>query len=79
MRREAAVEAVAYELARRNGESPTDRGAALGRRVLELSHGGLADGFERLAHERGYRWDVCGAECVARVEALAPVYLELAA
>jgi hypothetical protein len=79
MRRESAVEAVAYELARRNGESPMDRGAALGRRVLELSHRGLADGFERLARERGYRWDVCGDECVARVEALAPVYLELAA
>jgi hypothetical protein len=79
MRREAAVEAVAYELARRNGESPMDRGAALGRRVLELSYGGLADGFERMARERGYRWDVCGVECVARVEALTPVYVELAA
>jgi hypothetical protein len=79
MSRDRAVEAVAYELARRNGESPMDRGEALGRRVLELADGGLADGFERLARERGYRWDVCGAECVARVDALAPASLELAA
>jgi hypothetical protein len=77
MRRESAIAAVAYELARRNGESPMDRGAALGSRVLELSYGGLADGFERLARERGYRWDVCGVECVARVQALAPASLEL--
>ena len=50
-----AVEAVAYELARRNGESPLDRGVALRRRVEALADGhGLARGFERLARERGY-------------------------
>ena len=51
-----AIEAVAYELARRNGESPLDRGAALRRRVEALADGhGLARGFERLARERRYR------------------------
>ena len=45
-----AIEAVAYELARCNGESPLDRGAALRRRVESLAGGhGLARGFERLA------------------------------
>jgi FMN phosphatase YigB (HAD superfamily) len=67
-----AIDAVAYELARRNGESPLDRGAALGRRVETLAHGhGLAHGFERLAHERGYRGEESGAESLARVIALA--------
>ena len=51
-----AIEAVAYELARRNGESPLDRGAMLRRRVEALADGqGLARGFERLARERCYR------------------------
>ena len=51
-----AIEAVVYELARRNGESPLDRGIALRRRVEALADGhGLARGFERLARERGYR------------------------
>ena len=51
-----AVEAVAYELARRNGESPLDRGAMLRRRVEALADGhGLSRGFERLARERCYR------------------------
>ena len=47
-----ALEAVAYEQARVNAESPLDRGAALCRRVEELSAGStpsLAAGFERLA------------------------------
>ena len=51
-----AVEAVAYEQARVNAESPLDRGAALRRRVEELSAGAtpsLAEGFDRLAAERG--------------------------
>ena len=51
-----AIEAVAYEVARRNGESPLDRGARLRRRVEALAGGdGLARGFERLARERRYR------------------------
>lgn len=66
-----AIEAVVYELARRNGESPMDRGAALRRRVLELADYGIAEAFERLARERGYRNEESGEECVARVEALA--------
>src|SRR5829696_8291687 len=67
-----AIDAVAYELARRNGESPLDRGASLGRRVEILAAGdGLACGFERLAHERGYRGEESGAESLARVVATA--------
>jgi hypothetical protein len=54
-----AIDAVAYELARRNGESPLDRGAALGRRV------------ERLAAERGYLGEESGDESLARVVGLA--------
>jgi hypothetical protein len=67
-----AIEAVAYELARCNGESPLDRGAALRRRVESLAGGhGLARGFERLARERGYRGEESGEESLARVVALA--------
>jgi hypothetical protein len=67
-----AIDAVAYELARRNGESALDRGAALGRRVETLADGrGLTHGFERLAHERGYRGEESGNELVARVVAMA--------
>ena len=67
-----AIDAVAYELARRNGESPLDRGAALGRRVEALADGdGLARGFERLAAERGYLGEESVDESVERVVALA--------
>ena len=67
-----AIEAVAYELARRNGESPLDRGVALRRRVETLADGhGLARGFERLARERGYASEESGEESLARVVALA--------
>jgi len=67
-----AIEAVAYELARRNGESPLDRGAALGRRVDALARDdGLACGFERLADARGYRSEESGDESLARVVAMA--------
>jgi hypothetical protein len=67
-----AIEAVAYELARCNGESPLDRGAALRRRVEMLADGhGLARGFERLARERGYRGEESGEESLARVIAMA--------
>lgn len=66
-----AIAAVAYELARRNGESPLDRGAALGRRVAMLTHEhGLAHAFELLKAERGYRREESGAESAARAEAL---------
>ncbi|HEX5616928.1 MAG TPA: hypothetical protein VFX51_00825 [Solirubrobacteraceae bacterium] len=68
----SALDAVAYELARRNGESPLDRGASLGRRVEALAASdGLARGFERLAEERGYRDEESGAESLARVIAMA--------
>src|SRR3954447_4622045 len=66
-----AIEAVTYELARRNGESPLDRGAVLRRRVEALAAGeGLPRGFERLARERGYRIDTDGDELLARVVAM---------
>jgi hypothetical protein len=68
----SAIEAVVYELARRNGESPLDRGAALRARVLELAEdAGLEEAFTRLALERGYRNEESGEECLARVETLA--------
>ena len=67
-----AIEAVAYELARRNGESPLDRGATLRRRVEALADGhGLARGFERLARERRYRVGRDGDELLATVVAMA--------
>ena len=67
-----AVDAVAYELARRNGESPLDRGAALGRRAEVLARGhGLRHGFERLAGERSYRVGTDADELLADVVALA--------
>jgi FMN phosphatase YigB (HAD superfamily) len=67
-----AIDAVVYELARRNGESPLDRGAALGRRVESLANGdGLALGFERLARERAYLDEESGDESFARVIAMA--------
>jgi hypothetical protein len=66
-----AIQAVAYELARRNGESPLDRGAALGRRVEALAErDGLARGFDGLVRERGYRGEESGEESAARVQAL---------
>ena len=67
-----AIEAVAYELARRNGESPLDRGAGLRRRVEALADGhGLSSGFERLARERGYRAGKDGEELLADVVEMA--------
>jgi beta-phosphoglucomutase-like phosphatase (HAD superfamily) len=67
-----AIEAVAYELARRNGESPLDRGAMLRRRVEALADGhGLPRGFERLAGERYYRVAADGDYLLANVVAMA--------
>jgi hypothetical protein len=68
----SAVDAVAYELARRNGESPLDRGAALGRRAEALAVGhGLRHGFERLVRERRYRVGADADDLLADVVALA--------
>jgi phosphoglycolate phosphatase-like HAD superfamily hydrolase len=67
-----AIEAVTYELARRNGESPLDRGALLRRRVEALAVGhGLSHGFEQLARERCYRAGTDGDVLLASVVALA--------
>jgi len=66
-----AIEAVVYELARHNGESPLDRGVALRRRVEALSAAcGLVMAFDRLAEERGWRMDENGFESKSRVLAL---------
>jgi FMN phosphatase YigB (HAD superfamily) len=77
-----ALEAVAYEQARVNAESPLDRGARLRRRVEELSvvagaTSSLAAGFDRLAAERGWRRGVTGSECRSRVVALARPYADV--
>jgi FMN phosphatase YigB (HAD superfamily) len=79
-----AVETVAYEQARINAESPLDRGAALRRRVEDLSMAvgaapSLAAGFDRLAAERGWRRGMTGSECRARVVALARPYADVPA
>lgn len=67
-----AIETVAYEVARRNGESPLDRGATLRRRIEALAGGdGLARGFERLGRERRYRVGRDGNELLATVVAMA--------
>jgi hypothetical protein len=67
-----AVEAVVYELARRNGESLLDRGVGLRRRVGELAGDlGWACAFDQLAAERGWRGEEPGLESEARVRALA--------
>jgi beta-phosphoglucomutase-like phosphatase (HAD superfamily) len=78
-----AIEAVAYEQARRNGESPLDRGCALARRVEALGAGdgavpSLALGFARLAAERGWRRAQPGDDCLGRVLALARPYADVA-
>jgi hypothetical protein len=65
-----AIEAVVYELARHNGESPLDRGARLRRRLEQLSTGGLATAFDQLAYERGWRGEENGFELESRVLAL---------
>jgi FMN phosphatase YigB (HAD superfamily) len=79
-----AVEAVAYEQARVNAESPLDRGAALRRRIEDLSTvadgtPSLAAGFEWLAAERGWRRGMSGAECRSRVVALTRPYADVPA
>src|SRR3954447_10949342 len=86
-----ALEAVAYEQARVNAESPLDRGAALRRRVEELSAGStpsLAEGFDRLGAARGWGGGVTGrgggrgmtgCECRGRIVALARPYAEVPA
>jgi hypothetical protein len=73
-----AIEAVVYELARHNGESPLDRGAALRRRIEALAAvarvaaprapiGALARAFDQLAAERGWRGEESGTESAWRV------------
>jgi FMN phosphatase YigB (HAD superfamily) len=79
-----AIESVAYEQARLNGESPLDRGAALRRRVEQLSVAeriapSLAAGFDRLTAERHWRRGTTGAECLDRVAALARPYADVPA
>lgn len=70
----AAIEAVAYELARRNGESPLDRGVELRRRIDALADEGIAVAFDELAAERGWRGEESGEESFSRVAFLARAY-----
>jgi FMN phosphatase YigB (HAD superfamily) len=74
-----AIESVAYELARHNGESPLDRGASLRRRVEALAGEGLAGAFESLAAERGYHGEESGEESLARVVFLTRAYADAVA
>ncbi|MEU8797476.1 HAD family hydrolase [Spirillospora sp. NPDC048819] len=63
----AAVEPLLYDLARRNGHSPLDRGRDLRRRFEALLRelGGerraFATAYELLAEEAGYRWRDAGS------------------
>ncbi len=68
---DGAEEALVYEMARRHGVAPMDRGRALaGRlRVLEAERGGLAAAADALASERGFRWAPAGPDAVRLVAA----------
>ena len=68
---DAAEEALVYELARRHGQAPMDRGRALARRLraLAVELGGVAPAVDALAVERGFRWAPAGADAVARLAA----------
>ncbi|MDN5854566.1 MAG: hypothetical protein L0K86_17290 [Actinomycetia bacterium] len=71
-----AIESVAYELARHNGESPLDRGSALAGRVVSLAAAGLPAAFEQLARERAWRYEESGEESLSRVAFLARPYAD---
>ena len=66
---DAAEEALVYEIARRHGQPPMDRGRALARRLRALATelGGVAPAVDALAAERGFRWSPSGADAVARL------------
>jgi hypothetical protein len=66
---DAAEEALVYELARRHGQAPMDRGRALARRLraLAVELGGVAPAVDALAAERGFRWAPPGSDAVARL------------
>ena len=70
----AVIESVVYELARHNGESPLDRGAALAREVISMGAFGLRSAFEQLALKHGWRHEESGEESVSRVAFLARPY-----
>src|SRR5829696_7886284 len=77
-----AVEAVAYEQARVNAESPLDRGRALRRRIEDLSLAtgaapSLAAGFDLLAAERGWRRGMSGSKCRSQVVTLSQLYADV--
>ena len=68
---DAAEESLVYELARRHGQPPMDRGRDLARRLraLTLQHGGLAPAVDALAAERGFRWAPAGTDAVRSIAA----------
>jgi FMN phosphatase YigB (HAD superfamily) len=71
-----AVESLLYDVARRHGESPMDRGRSLRRRLEELEvaavaprgnavrTGGFIAAYEALVRARGYRWAPGGAQAL---------------
>ncbi|CND57621.1 haloacid dehalogenase%2C type II [Mycobacterium tuberculosis] len=69
----AAIEPILYDLARRNGHSPLDRGRDLRRRFEALLQelGGeqrsFATAYELLAEQSGYRWRDAGSAALATV------------
>lgn len=73
------VEALLYRTARRHGEAPLDRGRALRRRLEELSAPSLAEAYEALAVERGYRWAGPGDLAVMAAAAAIRPYPDAAA
>ena len=68
---DAAEQALMYEVARRHGRAPLDRGRALAARLRELEAelGGVAPAFDVLAAERGFRWAPRGEEAVTKLAA----------
>jgi len=68
---DGAEQALVYDIARRHGLAPMDRGRALARRLraLEVEMGCLAAAVEALASERAFRWAPTGADAVRRIAA----------
>jgi phosphoglycolate phosphatase-like HAD superfamily hydrolase len=66
---DGAEETLVYELARRHGLAPMDRGRALARRLraLEAELGSLSAAVDALATERGFRWAPPGGDAVRRI------------
>ncbi len=66
---DAAEDALVYELARRHGQAPMDRGRALADRLRAHASelGGIAPAFDALAAEHGFRWAPPGRDAVRKL------------